>query len=281
MKYHKKSKRRSPEREDSSKEPREKSREKPSRESRERGSKREDYLHGILPIQNALHYRKRKLEHLYLKQGGPSSKRLEALAQAAKKIGVPVSWMDKKEMDEACPNVLHQGCLLKCGPLPFASLEDIKLDSEKPPVFLALDQVEDPHNLGAIIRSCAFFKISGIIVTELHSSGLTPTVSKTSAGTLEHFPVISVGNLARFLEVQKKSGYWIVGMDAEAEQDMKALTLDRPLIMVLGNEGKGMRPLVRNTCDWKVKIAGSVEVSSLNVSNAAAIALYQLAQISE
>ncbi|MBF0280103.1 MAG: 23S rRNA (guanosine(2251)-2'-O)-methyltransferase RlmB [SAR324 cluster bacterium] len=235
-----------------------------------------EFLYGILPVQQALLHCKRTMSLLYIKDG-PPSERIQELCRLAGNQKIPVQQKSSRELDALCPSVTHQGVVLACGPLPYAEAGLLdRVSSKNAPVFVALDQIEDPHNFGAIVRSCSFFNISGVIVPQHHASPLTSTVSKTSAGVVEHFPVIAVANLARFLKEQKKKGYWIVGLDFDAEQKISSLTLDRPLILVLGNEGRGIRPLVRATCDWQLSIPGNTGVSSLNVSNAAAIALYQL-----
>ncbi|MGK5092280.1 23S rRNA (guanosine(2251)-2'-O)-methyltransferase RlmB [Deltaproteobacteria bacterium TL4] len=237
----------------------------------------QDYLYGLIPVQQALIHQRRTLYKLFLKQETMPSKRSQELKQLASEINVPVAFLTKDEIDNHCPDVTHQGVLLQCGPLPLSDPSLLqKPQAQNFPLFLALDQVEDPHNLGAIIRSCGFFKASGVVVGRDHFCGITSTVSKTSAGVVENFPVVVVPNLSRYLEEQKKNNYWIVGLDGEGDQDLKNMRREQPLILVLGNEGKGLRPLVRSTCDWLIRIAGSPEVGSLNVSNAAAIALYQL-----
>ncbi len=235
-----------------------------------------EWLYGILPVQQALLQQKRTIGHLYLKQDSHSSERLLALEHIAKKANVPISWKPRRELDTMFPNVLHQGAILECGPLPYVEESWLTQTDSESGIFVALDQIEDPQNIGAIIRSCGFFNVAGLIVHQEHFPGLTAAVSKTSAGVAESFPVIAVKNLSRFLKEQKKNGFWVVGMDMEAEQSMHSFTLDRALILVVGNEGKGLRPLVRATCDWLVSIPGNPQVESLNVSNAAAIALYQL-----
>lgn len=237
-----------------------------------------EFLYGILPIQAALLHRKRPLFHLYIKEHA-SSKRIAVLQQRAEEIGISVHHLKSKQIEALCPSVPHQGVVLACGPLPYATMLELN-NPQAHQVFVALDQVADPQNLGAIIRSCSFFEISGVIVPQHHSSQLTPTVSKTSAGTVEHFPVIAVSNLSQFLKVQKKQGYWIVGLDQQAEQNLSFLKWDRSYILVVGNEGRGLRPLVHSLCDWCVQIPGNAQVSSLNVSNATAIALYHLTHIS-
>ena len=127
--------------------------------------------------------------------------------------------------------------------------------------------------MGAVLRTCGFFDVSAVVVSKDHSCGLTPVVSKSSSGVVEWLPVISVTNLSRFLQKQKSEGYWIVGLAEESNQSFSQLVRDKPLILVVGNEGRGIRPLIRKQCDWLVSIAGNPEVSSLNVSNAAAVAL--------
>ena len=241
-----------------------------------KNKKNREFLYGILPVQNALQHRKRALFELYLKPH-PSG-RIEALQQQAKVLGVATHLLDSKAMAALCPAVPHQGVVLACGRLPYADLQSVEKEAQTHPIFVALDQIEDPHNLGAIIRSCAFFQISGVIVPRHGSAALTPTVSKTSAGTAEYFPVVAVPNLSQFLQSQKKRGYWIVGLEEQASQSLATLQWDRPYILVVGNEGRGLRRLVQSLCDWCVRIPGSSQVAALNVSNATAIALYHLTQ---
>ena len=181
-----------------------------------------------------------------------------------------------------CPDAVHQGVVLRCGILPFSPISVLPLPVEgKLPLIVVLDQIEDPHNLGAVLRTCGFFDVSAVVVSKDHSCGLTPVVSKSSSGVAEWLPVISVTNLTRFLQKQKSEGYWIVGLAEESNQSVSQLVRDKPLILVMGNEGRGIRPLIRKQCDWLVSIAGNPEVSSLNVSNAAAVALNHFYVLSE
>ena len=243
-----------------------------------------ELLYGILPVQQALLHRKRVLFSLSIKES-PASKRLKYLQNMAHEISLSVHYLNQGQLDILCPQVPHQGVVLSCGPLPYADYDllDTPLPAAKAthrfPIYVAMDRIEDPRNLGAIVRSCAFFNVSGVIVPRQNSSPLSPAVSKSSAGMVESFPVMAVANLPRFLKEQKKKGYWIVGLDTQAELSVTTLRQDRPYILVVGNEGQGMRKLVKSSCDWQVTISGNIKVAALNVSNATAIALYQLTEL--
>ena len=236
-----------------------------------------DFLYGILPVYSALSNERRKLVHLYLKKDADSSQRLREIRLLAEQHGVPVREVPVKELEEMCPDAVHQGVVLSCGALPFSSISDLPKTAEgEYPLIVLLDQIEDPHNLGAILRTCGFFKVSAVVVPQNHTSGLTAVVAKASTGVSEWFPVISVPNLARFLQQQKSKGFWVIGLAGDAVESVAEISQDRPLILVLGNEGKGMRRLIRKNCDWLVSIPGDQIVSSLNVSNAAAVVLFHL-----
>jgi len=238
---------------------------------------KKNFLYGIQPVLKALQYRKRNLERLYFKKNFDSSKRLKEIEKIATKIKLPISVVSTTHLSAMCQNAVHQGVVLICGFLPFDSLKNLpKISSGKYPIIVALDQIEDPHNLGAIIRTCGFYNVTAVVVPRDHTSALTPIVSKVSAGVLEWFSVISVPNLARFIHEQKSKGFWIVGLEGKAEEKLDDITIDRPLILVLGNEGRGIRQLVKKNCDRLINIPGNPEVSFLNVSNAAAVVLFHL-----
>ena len=235
------------------------------------------YLYGVLPVEAALIHRRRKIDHLYLKKAADSSKRLRKIRLLGEQYGIPVSEVSVKKLEEMCHDALHQGVVISCESLPYSSFSDLPQTVEgKYNLIVALYQIADPHNLGAILRTCGFFKVSAVVVPQDHSSGLTAVVAKASAGVSEWFPVISVPNLARFIQQQKSNGFWVVGLVEDAVENVSELSQDRPIILVLGNEGKGLRPLSRRHCDWLVSIPGNPEVSSLNVSNAAAVVLFHL-----
>jgi 23S rRNA (guanosine2251-2'-O)-methyltransferase len=165
---------------------------------------------------------------------------------------------------------VHQGVLLLAEPLEPINLEDIADDA----LILALDQITDPHNVGAIFRSAAAFGATAIVTTQRHSPDATGALAKAASGALEHVPLVSVQNLARGLAALKDSGFLVVGLDSDGDADLAALPLRAPLALVLGAEGKGLRQLTKEICDHVARIDLPGEIKSLNVSNAAALSLY-------
>jgi 23S rRNA (guanosine2251-2'-O)-methyltransferase len=168
------------------------------------------------------------------------------------------------------PDAVHQGLYLEADPLPSPAVEDVPAKG----VVLVLDQITDPHNVGAIFRSASAFAVTAIVTTQRHSPEATGALAKAASGALEHVPLINVQNLARGLAALKQNGFFVVGLDSDGESDLAALPLHAPLALVLGAEGKGLRQLTKETCDAVARIDLPGEIKSLNVSNAAALALY-------
>jgi 23S rRNA (guanosine2251-2'-O)-methyltransferase len=168
------------------------------------------------------------------------------------------------------PDAVHQGIYAEADPLPAPPIEQLPSEG----VVLVLDQITDPHNVGAIFRSAAAFSVSAIVTTARHSPDATGVLAKSASGALEHVPFIAVQNLARGLEALKERGFYIVGLDSSGESDLATLPLRRPLALVLGAEGKGLRQLTRMTCDAVARLELPGAIKSLNVSNAAALGLY-------
>jgi 23S rRNA (guanosine2251-2'-O)-methyltransferase len=237
-------------------------------------------------VEAALRAGRRTLRRLHLKDGPPGDKaaRLRELAAAR---DVPVRAASAEALDALCHGGHHQGAVLECGALPV--LDDRSalalgeawqpgVSAGAPPLLLALDQVEDPRNLGAVVRSAAAFGAAGLVLPRDHSAPLSAVATSASAGALERFPVHVVPNLARFLEQAKAARFWVLGAAAEGGQAPAGYTHDRPLVLVLGNEGRGLRPLVARTCDQLVTIplVSAAQGGSLNVASAAAVLLYQL-----
>jgi len=168
------------------------------------------------------------------------------------------------------PDAVHQGLLAEADPLPSPAIEELPAEG----VVLALDQITDPHNVGAILRSAAAFGVKAVVMTARHSPEATGVLAKSASGALEHVPIAVVGNLARALDALKSRGFLLVGLDSLGTADLAALTLASPLALVLGAEGKGLRQLTRTTCDAVARLELPGAIKDLNVSNAAALALY-------
>jgi 23S rRNA (guanosine2251-2'-O)-methyltransferase len=168
------------------------------------------------------------------------------------------------------PDAVHQGFYLEVDPLPSPAIEEMPALG----VVLVLDQITDPHNVGAIFRTAAAFSAAAIVTTQRHSPDATGALAKAASGALEYVPLINVQNLARGLAALKESGFLVVGLDSTGEADLDSLPLRAPLALVLGAEGKGLRQLTRDTCDHVARIDLTGEIKSLNVSNAAALSLY-------
>ncbi len=177
------------------------------------------------------------------------------------------------------PNAVHQGVLLKAPALHEPDLEDTLAQAAALGRNIALlDQVTDPHNVGAILRSAAVFGIQTLIMTDRNSPPQTGVLAKSASGALEDVAICRVGNLARAMETIIKQGFMLIGLDGDSDTDLKDLDLSGPTALVLGAEGAGLRRLTRENCDWLAKLPASGPMRSLNVSNAAAVAFYELAR---
>lgn len=194
---------------------------------------------------------------------------------------VPLTVIDKKEFAKILPeDAVHQGFALYCERLETYTLADL-LNLAKNATrcyILILDQVTDPQNIGAIIRSCAAFETLGLIVQDKNSPLESGAMDKAAAGTIEFVPIARVANLNRTIETLKEHGFWVMGMDGYAKTTIDKIDKSGKTAIVMGSEGKGMRRLIEENCDSSVKLPISPNVESLNVSTAAAIALYELSK---
>jgi 23S rRNA (guanosine2251-2'-O)-methyltransferase len=168
------------------------------------------------------------------------------------------------------PDAVHNGLLAEADPLPSPELDEL----EPAGIVLVLDQITDPHNVGAILRTAAGFAVAAIVTTARHSPEATGVLAKSASGALEYVPIVTVQNLARALAELKERGYFLVGLDSTGDADLGDAPLRAPLALVLGAEGKGLRQLTRATCDQVARLDLPGRIKSLNVSNAAALALY-------
>jgi 23S rRNA (guanosine2251-2'-O)-methyltransferase len=168
------------------------------------------------------------------------------------------------------PDAVHQGLLAEADPLPSPDIDELDPSG----IVLVLDQITDPHNVGAILRTAAAFAVAAVITTARHSPQATGVLAKAASGALEHVPIVTVPNLARGLSALKERGFLTVGLDGSAPDDLAALGVRAPIALVLGAEGKGLRQLTAATCDRLARLDLPGAIKSLNVSNAAALALY-------
>ncbi len=195
----------------------------------------------------------------------------ERLADAIAAAGLVPRILTSEELSQRLgPSAVHQGVLLEAGLLPQLSLDDIESRSG---LVLVLDQITDPHNVGAILRTAAAYAVDALVTTTRHTPSLVGTVAKAASGGLEAVPVVDVTNLARALETLGDLGYLRIGLDSNGATDLAATPLRRPLALVLGAEDKGLRRLTRENCDMIVRLDMPGLIKSLNVSNACAVAL--------
>jgi 23S rRNA (guanosine2251-2'-O)-methyltransferase len=230
---------------------------------------------GINPVLEALSARERHFDRLLVVKGLRNRRVSEAIARASQ-IGVPLRFEARETLDRMAGGVPHQGLIAVVSAKPMLSLEEL-VDQARPPALLVvLDGVEDPRNLGAIVRTAEAAGADGVVLPERHSAGLSETVARASAGALEHVKVAQIGNVAQALDRLKQRGVWVVGFDASGTERWDGVDFRRPVALVLGGEGRGIRRLVRERCDHLVSLPLFGHVGSLNVSVAAGVALYEV-----
>lgn len=203
----------------------------------------------------------------------------EELKKYTKKV--PIQIVDRKEIDKLFPTgSVHQGVALFCKPLDNVAIEDIiaLAKNQETCHLLILDQVTDPQNIGAIIRSAVAFNTLALIVQDKNAPQESGAMAKAAAGMLEHLPIVKVTNLSRAIDQLKKADFWIIGMDGYAKTSVDQLKKGGKTAIVMGSEGKGMRRLIEENCDLTIKLPISSTVESLNVSTAAAIVLYEISK---
>lgn len=209
---------------------------------------------------------------------GETDKTLGHIASTARAAGVVVVEADRRKLDYMSATKAHQGVIALAAVREYASVEDIlsaARERGEAPLLVVCDEISDPHNLGAIIRTAECVGAHGVIIPKRRSAGLTAVVDKTSAGALEHMAVARVPNLAAAIETLKKNGLWIYGTAAEGSNELWKTDLTGPACIVIGSEGAGISRLVREKCDFLVSIPLRGQISSLNASAAAAVLLYE------
>jgi 23S rRNA (guanosine2251-2'-O)-methyltransferase len=237
-----------------------------------------DKLTGIHAVKEALEAR-RPIDRIAIAKGRQDT-RVEEIVQLARKQGVPLRFEDRGQLDRLANSKDHQGVVALAAARAAASLEDILAHANAAApgqlgLIVLLDGVEDPHNLGAIIRTALAAGAHGVVIPERRAAGLTDTVARASAGALAHLPVAKVTNLVRTMEELKEAGYWLVGLDEQGEKNYTEVDYTSPVGMVLGSEGQGLHELTRKRCDFVVSLPTTGPVKSLNVSVAAGVVLFE------
>jgi 23S rRNA (guanosine2251-2'-O)-methyltransferase len=238
----------------------------------------DDLLIGINPIIEKLKTSPEEISLILLARGNlrPILKLIQSDAQRLK---ITINYLDAKELDHLAQGGSHQGVLARVRAYPYASfsqLDEIIASELSPDRILILDGITDPRNFGAILRTAEAVGVRHIIIPKDRSVGITPVVYKASAGAISHLRVYRVTNLRRAISSLKAKGFWIVGLDADAKQDYASQQYPKKLGIVLGSEGRGIRPLISNQCDYLVRIPMKGKISSLNVSVAGAVLLYEV-----
>jgi len=236
-----------------------------------------DLLYGLHPVLEALRAKDRGLHRIYLEQGR-RGRAVEEILQLAKARQVPVAFEARADLDRRAGSSRHQGAVGVAAAKAYLSLDELlsavaALDS---PLLLVLDGIEDPHNLGAILRTAEAVGAQGVILPTRRAVGLTATVAKASAGAIEHLPVARVVNVAQAIEQLKEARFWVYGLDAKGNRSYLEVDYRGPVALVVGGEGRGIRPLVAEQCDGRIHIPMQGKVASLNASVATAIVLYEV-----
>jgi 23S rRNA (guanosine2251-2'-O)-methyltransferase len=232
-----------------------------------------NWLTGFHAVEEAL-TAGRPLDRIVI-ASGRHGERFEAIVRLAKSRGVPLRFEDRLQVDRLAGTRDHQGIAALAAAKPAVELENLLREKTAQGLLVLLDGIEDPHNLGAIVRTSLAAGASGVVIPERRAAGLTDTVERASAGALAHLPVARVKNLVRAMEEMKEVGYWLVGLDERAEKSYTEVDYKGSIGVVLGGEGEGLHELTRKRCDFLVSIPTTGPVRSLNVSVAAGVVLFE------
>ena len=238
---------------------------------------KDEIIYGLNPVMEALRGTRRAFE-LFV-AGAGSDRRFAKMLQLAKERDVPVRQREKGDLSRLCGTEHHQGVALRVEAFTYADLGDILgrcRESAESGLVVVLDGVQDPRNLGAIIRSAACAGAHGVVIPRDRAVGVTATVEKTSAGAVETIPVAQVANIAQTLEELKKEGYWIYGAEGKGSSSLYDQDFRGNVVVVIGGEGEGIRPLVRKKCDHLIAIPIRGGVNSLNASVAGGVMLFEI-----
>jgi len=232
-------------------------------------------IYGINPVSEALRSDRCRINEVWAAEGR-EPKGLAGIIGMAESKGVPVRKAERSQLDSLTKGAPHQGVVGSIDHVSYADLDEVLQREEDEPLLLVLDGIEDPRNLGALIRTAGACGVWGVIIPKDRAVGITPAVAKSSAGAVFHIPLIRVTNISSTLRRIKERGIWVIGAAAEAQTDLFHHDLAIPLAVVIGGEGRGIRPLVKRECDLLASIPMRGKVNSLNASVAGSIILYEV-----
>jgi 23S rRNA (guanosine2251-2'-O)-methyltransferase len=238
-------------------------------------------LYGVNPVRELLRGGGEGLAELWLAEGGARGGAFAELERLGRAAGAKVRHAPRPKLDRLAGTDHHQGIVAVVADFRYAEVDELLSAAEasgRPALIVVLDGVEDPHNLGAVIRSAHALGAHGVVIPKDRAVGVTPAVAKASAGAVERCPVARVTNVSKTLEALKEAGIWSVALAADGEKPLGDVDLRGPVALVLGSEGEGLRPLVRRTCDLSAAIPMMGGFESLSVSASAAVALYEAAR---
>jgi len=231
-------------------------------------------IYGINAAIEAVRAHPERIERISIERGGRNPRVGEIILEARQKR-IRISFEERAWLDRKAGGERHQGILCYVAEADMLDADEILAGAKSPGLIAVLDGIEDPHNLGAIIRSAEASGLDGIFIPKNRSAGLSPAAIKASAGAAAHAKLARIGSAAQFIQSIKKKGYWIVGLEADADKPIWETDLTMPIAFVLGGEGKGIHRLVRENCDFLVSLPIHGRVNSFNVSVAAGIAFYE------
>ena len=234
-------------------------------------------LYGLHPVEEALKAGKRRFDHVIVARER-RDERLEAIVSLAKELKIRVRTEPRETLTDMAHTAAHQGVVAIVRPQQFLSIEDVLEPTGSPRLVLALDGVEDPQNLGALLRSADGAGVDAVIMTERRAAPLSAVAAKAAAGATEHLRIARVVNLVRSLEELKRKNIWVIGLDERGTMDYDQFNFSGDCALVMGREGDGLHDLVRKTCDHLLRIPMAGGVSSLNVSAAASVVLFEAAR---
>jgi 23S rRNA (guanosine2251-2'-O)-methyltransferase len=232
------------------------------------------HIYGVLPVLEALRAGSRRIERVIIAEG-VRHERLSEIVETARRAGIQLRREPRAALNRLSGNANHQGVLAIVSAASYADEEALLSAISRNTLFILLDGVEDPHNLGAIIRTAECAGASAVIIPERRAAHITETVVKTSAGAVEYLPVARVTNLASFIEKLKKENVWVVGVEGSGEMSYTEYDFTGPVALVFGSEGQGLHRLVRDRCDAVVSIPMGGKINSLNVSVAVGVVLFE------